>query len=167
MGGGYPEATLRAWAARLRLFRFVHAVGGHANDADELVVAFACPSTGDLRRFLAELGVPLVEYDQRPPQPESGVGYRADQFERFPSLIRGTEWIAQPGHCMIAGQKAFCWVAGGRLTLSLGDYTVTESHVRAAEAIETVLAGTSLEVIDPPADSERCICPKYHPEYFP
>lgn len=38
---------LRGWARRLKRFRFCRAIGGHANDGDQLVVALRCadPST--------------------------------------------------------------------------------------------------------------------------
>lgn len=36
----HPEAELRCWARRLRLFRFVRAWGGHAIDGDASVAAY-------------------------------------------------------------------------------------------------------------------------------
>lgn len=36
----HPEAELRRWARRLRLFRFVRAWGGHAIDGDASVAAY-------------------------------------------------------------------------------------------------------------------------------
>lgn len=163
----HPPATLRAWARRLHRFRFVRASGGHANDGDSLEAAFACAGGDELRAFCATLGIPLVEYDTEPPQPEVGKAYPADEFERFVSLIPGTRWWRQPGHCTIAGQPVFVWCRRDRIDLSIGrDYRVTEADVCAAEAIEVALAQVTLPVIDPPADRRHCICPKYHPDVF-
>lgn len=42
----HPETELRAWARRLKLFRFFRAFGGHANDGDSLDVASHCEIMG-------------------------------------------------------------------------------------------------------------------------
>ena len=163
----HPEATLRAWARRLHRFRFVRAIGGHANDGDSLEAAFACAGEGDLRAFCATLGIPVVEYDTEPPQPEPGTPYPGEVFARFASLVPDTRWLRQPGHCTIAGQAVFVWCERGRIALSIGtEYRVTEADVRAAEAVEVALAQVTLPAIDPPADRRHCICPKYHPDLF-
>jgi hypothetical protein len=163
----HPESILRAWANRLRLFRFFRAYGGHANDGDSLDVAYRYQGVDELRMFFSYLGINLVTYDEQPPQPKAGVSYRGEEFGRFPSLIPATEWIQQPGHCLIAGQRAFVWCERGTIKISVGEqYRVTESHVQAAEAIEQLLLAISLERVDPPVDNEHYICPKYYPAYF-
>jgi hypothetical protein len=163
----HPEDTLRDWAKRLSFFRFVRAYGGHANDGDSLNVAYRCQSIEELERFFRYLEIPLVHFAERPAQPEIGISYPGDEFAKFASLIPGTRWIEQPGHCSIANHKVFASCEQDRIRISLDDdYRVTESHVKAAEAIEKVLLGAPLARIDPPIDNEHCICPTYYPDYF-
>lgn len=163
----HSRRTLRAWAKRLRLFRFVRAVGGHANDGDELVVAYRYQTEEELFAFCAGLGIELTRHTSPPPQPQVGVSYSGEEFARFPSLIHGSEWIEQPGHCAIAGEPAFAFCVGQQIRISLSDnYAVTAAQVTSAEAIEKLLADAPLERIDPPVDAPRCICPRHHPAWF-
>jgi hypothetical protein len=163
----HSEATLRAWAKRLYMFRFFRAYGGHANDGDSLKVAYEYAHVANLHQFFGHLGVPLTTFTERPTQPEPGVAYTFAEFTKFPSLIPGTCWIRQPGHCSIAGQQVFVWCEANGVMISLGtDYRVIEAHVEAAEAIEKVLKDAPLIRVDPPVDNEHCICPKYYPAYF-
>jgi hypothetical protein len=163
----HSEETLRGWAKLLALFRFCRAYGGHANDADTLEVAYRYGNLTDLRAFLATLGVELVVYSERPPQPQAGVSYAWDEYARFPSLIAGTEWAKQPGHCRIAEQRVFVWCQDGVVKLSLGSqYEVSEADVLAAAQVERALAQVRLARVDPPRDSQHCICPKYYPDFF-
>ncbi|TJZ68367.1 hypothetical protein [Chitiniphilus eburneus] len=163
----HPEAQLQAWARRLQMFRFCRAYGGHANDGDSLKVVFPYRGAEDLVRFCAELGVELVQYHEQPPQPQSGVPYPGDEYARFPSLVPGTQWFRQPGHCQIAGQPVFVWCDRDAIRISIGsDYIVTEEDVLSALRVEKALAQAPLQHRDPPADNEHCICPKYYPAYF-
>ncbi len=163
----HSEETLRAWAKRLRLFRFFRAYGGHANDGDSLDVAYRYGSTAELRSFFEFVGVPLVAYEAMPPQPEPGKSYPGDEFARFPSLIPGTQWIAQPKHCDVGSHRVFIWCERGQIKLSVGtDYQVTERDVAAAELVEQRLLGAPLERVDPAFDTINYVCPKYYPEYF-
>ena len=88
----HSEAELRAWAKRLKFFRFFRAFGGHANDGDSLNVVFAYQTTSQLESCLKDLGVEVVKFATQPPQPELWVSYRGDEFARFPSLVKGTTW---------------------------------------------------------------------------
>jgi hypothetical protein len=164
----HDPAELKVWARRLRLFRYFRAFGGHANDGDSLDCAFRYRSTADLERFFSTIGVALVHFDALPLQPEPGVAYPGDEFARFPSLVPGTKWIGQPGHCEIAGIAAHAWCSESIITVSATPYSydVTSSHVVRAERIETVLRGIDLEIQDPPHDSKHYFCPKYYSQYF-
>lgn len=163
----HPETELRAWARRLKFFRFFRAFGGHANDGDSLDVAYAYQTPEQLASFMANLGITLVKFEARPPQPEIGVSYRGEVFTQFPSLIAGTEWLKQPGHCEIMGIAAFVWCSVDSIKISVGDrYTVSEQSVQNAEKIETLLTGVTLERIDPPLDTRNYICPRHYPDYF-
>lgn len=163
----HPEETLRDWAQRLFLFRFFRAFGGHANDGDALTVAYSYRDAGQLEEALTGLGIELHRYKEKPPQAQIGVSYRGDDFLKFPSIIPGTTWIAQPGQCVIAGVKVFIWCEADRVRISVGDrYDVTEADVRNAEVVERALKSIPLERVDPPLDSNHYICPTYYPEYF-
>ena len=77
------------------------------------------------------------------------------------------------GHVRIAGQPAFAYERDeiGRLEIGLRDiddqFEVTESTVESARIIEAELRPLlQARVVDPPLDSERCICPKYYPEIW-
>lgn len=168
---GESEATLRAWARSLSLFRFVRAIGGHANDSDSLDVLFAVGSVEALLGFLEGAGVKPEVYSSAPPQPVVGRPYTAGEMAGFPSLIPGTCWIAQPGHCSVSGVPVFLWCrlrgSGWSITISLGtEYEVTAADVGNAARLEPLLRDLPAQRIDPPTDSERCLCPKYHPELF-
>jgi hypothetical protein len=163
----HAEDTLRAWARRLRLFRFVRAAGGHANDGDSLLVVYGYRSEAELRGFFDGFGMRLVHHATRPPQPTPGVPYTWEQTRAFPSLIAGTEWIEQPGHCQLAGQAAFVWCSDRQIQLSLQQgFDVTEADISRAEIVERALQEVQLERVDPPVARKHCVCPAYYPAFF-
>ena len=163
----HPEAELRAWAGRLHLFRFCRAYGGHANDGDSLDVAYRYHDWAQARGFFDALEIKLVVHAACPLQPVPGQSSRGDVFAQFVSLIPGTEWIEQPGHCEVAGQQVFAWCGRDQIKLSVASgYEVTEANVAATAIIEQALLQTSIERVNPPTDNVHCICPKYYPGYF-
>lgn len=163
----HPEGTLRAWAKRLDMFRFFRAFGGHSNDGDELVLVLGYRSSDELLAFFEFVGIDLVRYEVRPARPEPGKSHPTGEFGRFPSLIPGTRWIAQPEHQEIGGQKVFVWCSRDQVTITVGsEYEVGEADVAAAEIVERSLAGAPLDRVEPPVDTKHCICPKYYPDYF-
>ena len=164
----HPEATLRAWARRLRLFRFFRAFGGHAGDGDALLAAFRYATVDELLGFFAFAGLPPAIHATKPAQPVPGTAYPHEEFAAFASLIPGTQWIEQPGHCRIAGRPAFVWCDRDRIRISLHTgWDVTEANVVDAEALEVLLAAAPLPRIEPPVDHRNCVCPKYYPDWFP
>ncbi len=167
--GQHPESELRNWALRLRFFRYFRAFGGQANDGDSLDLAVAYSGTEELLEILARLGYAPLVHDRLPPQPQIGVGYPSEEFQRFPRIISNTQWIEQPGHCKIFGVRVFLWCGGGLAKVSVGgeDYEVHEQDVRAAEKLEANLAALPLRWVDPPSDTRNYLCPKYYPDFFP
>lgn len=152
---------LEEWTERMRFFRFVRAIGGHANDGDELSCALRYDSEEDLLSITAKLGMPL----QLPPpdalEAEPGRSYTRDEFDRLRSPIERFPRYEQPGHVTIAGVPTFVWVRPDRLTFRVagakGDpYEVTEKDVENAIAIERDLAPFADRVIDPPVDGDHC-----------
>jgi hypothetical protein len=163
----HSESTIRDWARRLSLFRFVRAAGGHANDGDSLEVLYRYANLDELMAFVSRLGITLVHYARKPAQPSPGVSYDGAEFARFPALIPGSGWIEQPGHRELAGQPVFIWCEIDTVRISLHEgYEVTDAVVSRAEQVEQVLAHVVLDRIDPPVDGERCVCPKYYPDYL-
>ena len=130
-------AELSEFALRLSCFRFCRAIGGHANDGDELVVALRYSDDEDLSRLWRELG--LAE-----PLPDR-------------CTIAGV-----PVFVHRHGQRVTLSLPGAE-----GDYyEVTERDVANAEQIERGVPTLASRAIDPPVDGERCICPKYHPKIW-
>jgi hypothetical protein len=161
------ERNIRNWARRLHVFRFVRAYGGMNNEGDSLVAMFKYRNTNELLEFFKFAGIKPVQHTTMPPQPVLGRPYSPDEMSKFPSLISGTEWIEQPGHCQIAGQMVFVFCENGRIKVAVSDgYDVTEAAVVRAEIIEKLLKDAPLPRIEPPVDDKHCVCPKYYPEYF-
>lgn len=164
----HSERELKEWASRLHYFRYFRAYGGHANDADSLDIALQYESTQELINLLRSLGIEPTVYSQEPDQPISGAGCTADAYSSHPCLIRGTQWIKQPGHCEIWGVPVFIWCDSGRITISAspGSYIVTADHVEAAALLEKKLCALTRFIVDPPKDTKHYLCPKYHPSFF-
>ncbi len=53
----HSQAELEEWTRALRYFRYCRAVGGHANDGDELLCALGCPDQAAQTRLLGALGL--------------------------------------------------------------------------------------------------------------
>jgi hypothetical protein len=105
-------------------------------------------------------------FHDNPPQPTPGKRYSSEDYAAFPSLVTGTKWVEQPGHCTIFGKPVFLWCSNGtvKISASAGSWNVTGDHVRVAEELEQEFDGLGpLEVVDPPTDTEHYFCPKYYP----
>jgi hypothetical protein len=144
----HSPAQLRAWASRLRRFRFCRAIGAHAGDGDTLRLHLRVHSVQDALGIVAAVGAeprphPLGAAAPEPPQ---------------------------PGWSTIAGTSLFIWINPERLELTVQDvddlWAVTEAAVEAAERIEPRFAPYESRRIDPPVDSWHCIAPATHPELF-
>lgn len=166
----HPRTELRDWATRLRWFRYCRAVGGHANDGDELRLVVRAETERELLATFAALGITPTVLPAGAPQPVPGVAYTAEEYAAFTTRIHRFPHLGQPGQVRVGGQRAFAWVRAGRLELSLSDpddpYEVTARTVASAIAIEALPAVAALSIIDPPLDDRHCVCPKYHPELF-
>lgn len=166
----HDRQQIAQWARRLRYFRFCRAVGGHANDGDELLVAIALQTEAGLLDVYAALGIVRDVVAPDSPQPVPGVAYTAEAYQRFVSIVPGTHGIRQPGFVELAGQPVYAHAQANRLEISLSDtdfpYDVTEAAVRSAERVETLLAPLAGRLIDPPRASRHCVCPAYYPEMW-
>ncbi len=142
------RAELIAWGRRLRYFRFCKAIGGFAQDGDQLRVALRYTTIADLRQLLAQLGLPSLT---------TQAAYRRP-------LAR---------HVQLAGARAFLTidrVPQPQLMLSIADtenpYSVTVNAVTAAVAAEALLLAHEARIIDPPVASIYCVCPAYYPDLW-
>jgi len=151
--------TLRRWYKLLYHFRFLRAVGGHANDGDSLDAALRYHGEPDLRGLLSELGLA--------PDARSESEFEGELASPRPSFVPSTKRLRQPGHCQIGGAEVFLWCSGSTMLISANprSYTVEEHHVQAAEKVEKVLrALTHDRILDPPGESHYYLCPQYHPD---
>ncbi|QEN88684.1 hypothetical protein FZC33_21330 [Labrys sp. KNU-23] len=166
----HDRQQIAQWARRLRYFRFCRAVGGHANDGDELLVAIALQAEAGLVDACATLGIVLDAVAPGSPQPVAGVAYTAEEFGKFASLVPGSLGIRQPGFVELAGQAVYVHAQANRLEISLSDtdspYEVSEAAVRSAERVEALLAPLAGRLIDPPRASRHCVCPAYYPDMW-
>jgi hypothetical protein len=160
----HSRAELEDWARRMRFFRFCRAIGGHANDGDQLLVAVRITSESDLVAVASALGIALRELPADAPVPQPGRAYRGDEMAAFRTRIDAHPRFEQPGHVTLAGARCFAWVHPGRLEIALagadGDpYEVTERDVENALALEPLLSPLADRIIDPPCEGDRCVLP--------
>jgi hypothetical protein len=150
----HSEQELRAWARRLRRFRFCRAFGGHAGDGDTLRLHLRIHSVEDALGIVASLD---AERRENPVNP----GMRRSEV---------APGIEQPGWSTIGDTTLFIWINPASVEFSVQDvddvWAVTEAAVQAAERIEPRFVPFGSRVIDPPVDSWHCIAPATHPELF-
>ena len=145
----HPPAELRAWGQRLRYFRFCKAIGGHANDGDNLLVALRYTDAADLGQLLTELGLPIGKNDS------------------------DLNMTASLGRSKLAGQPVYISLRHlpvRQLEIVIFDqdnvYEVTSAAITAAETVEVLLAAHEPRIIDPPLPNFHCVCPAYYPELW-
>jgi hypothetical protein len=133
----HNEVQLGDWARRLKHFRFCRAIGGHANDGDQLLLALRHAGTTDLDKLGSELGVA--------------------------KLTSGMHILAGIPVCiMLTSDKVLVSIVG-----SAGDpYEVTSKDVDNAELLESRLSIRAGRILEPPIDDEHCISPKYYPHFW-
>ena len=155
----------------MRYFRFTHAFGGHANDADSVSVLLRFADEPDLLELLCALGFEPIVHREKPPQPVPGTPYSFEDYAAFPALVPGTQWVQQPSLRLIDGVRSFVWCDLHRCRIEViaeadHSYTVGEADIGGAIKLEPRIATPAERLIDPPYDTERCICPKYHPDVW-
>jgi len=154
-----PE-TLRHWVQRLRYFRFLRAVGGHANDGDSLNAALRYEGEADLWSLLTALRIALDASSENPSHQD------AEASSLRPSYVPQTAMLRQPGHCKIGGSDVFPWCSASSILISANprSYTVEEVHIAAAARVEVILQAMAHRVLDPPGDSLHYLCPQNYPD---
>jgi hypothetical protein len=162
----YPD--LKRWARAMRYFRFTHAHGGHANDADTVSVVLRFDDQADLGNLLRALSIEPIVHVVKPTQPVFGKSYSVDDYASFPSLVPHTEWMQQPCRQLIDGAPVFVWCDRQQCRIDMlteldNGYSVAEVDITNALLLEPRIATLAERWIDPPHDTPRCICPKHHP----
>lgn len=152
----------------MRYFRFTYAYGGHANDADTVSVVLRFADQADLLTLLRALGMEPIVHAVRPPQPEAGQSYSIDDYSSFASLVPQTKWVQQPCRQLIDGAPVFVWCDWQQCRIEVlteldNGYSVSEADIANALRLEPRIATLAERWTDPPNDTPRCICPKYHP----
>lgn len=159
--------VIQSAARRLRIFRFVEALGGHANDGDMLFARLPYRSTLEMEHIFDVMGLQVRKHAEEPERRIPGQAYTMEEMDRIPALIPATRWWEQFGWTQVTGEPVFVWSTGEAVVLTISDgYVVTPKNVASAEKVEAVLHKANVAWIDPPEETPRCICPKYHPEYF-
>lgn len=167
----HSEEFLSSWVRQLQYFRFFRAIGGHANDFDKIDLALRYNGQEDLIHLLHELHISYQYYNEKPPQPEVGKPYSSDEFSKFPSLIPGTRWLAQPNRQRVNGIEIFVFCKQDLVEFSIigsneNNWSLTKTEFEQAQQLEPVFEKFADRVIDPPFDSKNYICPKYYPQYW-
>jgi NAD(P)-dependent dehydrogenase (short-subunit alcohol dehydrogenase family) len=133
----HSREELHAWARRLRYFRFVRAIGGHANDGDRLLLALRHGGAADALALSAQLDPSAT-----------GRGHHVI------GGIRVFVWTND--------QTLTLSLSG-----SAGDpYSVTELDVTNAAALEPLIDRLQDRIIDPPFDDKHCLAPATYPELW-
>ncbi|MBA2282242.1 MAG: hypothetical protein H0W25_13590 [Acidimicrobiia bacterium] len=163
----HTRAELVEWAPSLKYFRYCRSIGGHADDGDDLVVALRFTTEEDLLSLCDRFGIRLIRLPPALPRPESGVSYTPDEWARFPSLVVQLPHLQQPGHLDVDGVACFVWIYDAYLTISVKDpaahpAVVTQQGVEGARRLEPLVEPQWWRIVEPPVDSDRCICPTYH-----
>jgi hypothetical protein len=142
---------MEPWLHRLERFRLCLAQGGPANDGDMLMAAIRCESEEEFVSLMGFLEVPLRPFDPARAAGKAGALGAYPKYEKV-------------GEAPIRGVPAYVLVRSDRVELLVFDYgDLEERHYQDAFRLEEGLKGCPFPFIDPPLDSERCICPKYHP----
>lgn len=166
----YGTEELAVWARSLRYFRFTHAIGGHANDGDTLSLLLAYTDQADLIALLHALHISPLVFTAEPPGPYRIVLIAARRWPHFLTVYPAhagssspaTKWWAASG----STSGAACSVATLPLNLAAsGRLCGWPEDVRSALTLEA-RSPLAERIIDPPVDSPRCLCPRYHPEIW-
>jgi len=148
---------LSEWTRALRYFRYVRALGGHANDGDQLLCALRCASDADFLRLMSALGL-----EPKPlPQAELERARHANSPNRFGPSKQWLSTFEQPRNVTLAGVPVFVYGHAEQLELSLsgaaGDpYEVTRTDVDNAARIEQSLGALATDVVLPPRPGPHC-----------
>lgn len=165
------EQLLRNWVNRLKYFRFLKANGGFDNDIDEIILSLSYNGQNDLTNIFDDFHIIYNKHSIKPQQPILNQAYSSADFAKMPSLIQGTRWIEQPVWQTINSVKVSIWCTARTIRFTIVGpkelhWNITETEFVNAKKLEALFDKYAKRIIDPPEKTKRCICPKYHPEYW-
>ena len=164
----HSEVELQKIAHRLRVFRLYREPPYHGDGSERLVAVLPYKTSEALVELLSGFGLNVTRHLEEPVQSELGGTYTIEEMRALKGLIPGTRFLEQVGKTKIAESSVTVWCNGSDFTICVipAAFVVTESDISTAESIEKLLANRAIQSRDPPVESERCLCPKYHPAYF-
>lgn len=130
----HSQEELHAWARRLRYFRFVRALGGHANDGDRLLLALRHDGPADAAVLCTQLD-------------PSATGRGHHRIAGIPVFLWTND---QTLTLSLSGADS-------------DPYSVTELDVTNAATLEPLIDRVQGRIIDPPFDDKHCLAPSTHP----
>ncbi len=133
--------TVTRWHQSLKAFRFIYAVGGHANDADTIYGQIQFSGEAELINIFEKLGIPLLRIPEGAERPVSGRSYTSAEYERLAHPIWAYPAYQEPSLTKVWGIKLYLEVHQADISVHLsgadGDpWSVTEKDFQQALKIE-------------------------------
>jgi hypothetical protein len=150
-----PSArTVARWHAALRYFRFVRAVGGHANDYDSLSCRLPFAGEPGLLALCAKLDFTLTVIPEGAPREELGRSYSWPEWNRIWHPIRAYPRYALPGFTRLFGLPAFLHVDAATVLVDAcgatgNSWEVTQADFRHAARLEGEFARRGIAPLAP------------------
>jgi hypothetical protein len=171
MSNELSERFLNHWAKRLKFFRYVKARGGFDGNIDKIILVLHFDCQEDILSFFDALAIPYKLHREQPSRPEPGKSYSVADRAKFLPIIPGTNWIEQPVWRTIDLVLVSVWGEMDRLKFTIvgpkeKHWRITDTEFENAERLENIFEKYSQRIIDPPIDSNNCLCPKYYPQYW-
>lgn len=135
--------TIKKWVTSLKLFRFVRAVGGHANDGDEFVLLIEYLDIAHLKEILRFFSIELNEIPPDYNSPKPGVPYKYIEFSKFKSEIKEHPGFEQPGKVKLLNREVFIFVGNNLIKICVTNlynpYIVTDEEFQYCMKLENYL----------------------------
>ena len=161
------ESDLSSWARSLVYFRICTSRGGLGDDNGTWMEArVRYTSERDLIYLLSSFGLSLAKMPPAIPHtPIKSTPYYdlVTSDASLPVAIETLPTYQQIGHCKVGEDSCFLWACESSLRFRFGtNWTVTAEDVARARRFEKHLHQLADRIVDPPIDSECCLCPKHH-----
>jgi len=133
------------------MFRYIDAYDGRAVGGEKLEVTFKYQGVGELVTLLNKLEVQVIQHDQKPVKRVPSNTNNQDTKLVFPTIIRNTHWIENPGHTEVFGEAVFIWCDVDTVSIAIkgGPNGIDHKLVKRVLVLEDRLQSLSSLVIDP------------------
>lgn len=139
----HDKDTLSRWVSSLKLFRFVRAWGGHANDGDQFILLIDYNGIEELKSALHELGAELRTIPEGYPRPVPGVSYKWEEYRKFKNEIYEHPGYEQPGKVYLLNREVYVFIRDELIQIQVRDienpYIVTEDTFQYCMKLEDYL----------------------------